>query len=289
MRVFDLGTHLISPSISSSSGRLVYYPQGDEFVNDWNNDPSSTRNYQDLVRRASQEQFRCSSLGGGMYFTFSYRRNFLFVTLSTPIPSNGEHVGFTFDYDYTYYGNVTDIVVAKNGTYSTFDSVQNGVLFESVQYIEPPKFKLGPNRFSLEFAFPVNITANQKTINFVRAKRNGTILIELERRSYPFAFADHVDSNDCTNFNVPSRIEVESIAASVVILLVYILLFVLCIVFSTLQPLKSRGLSPFITLFFLFTHLIVELRYHADIAQVGPSLCIWYAYGYFPMMQMTFL
>jgi hypothetical protein len=39
----------------------------------------------------------------------------------------------------------------------------------------------------------------------------------------------------------------------------------------------------------LFTHLIVELRYHADIAQVGPILCIWYAYGYFPMMQMTFL
>jgi hypothetical protein len=55
------------------------------------------------------------------------------------------------------------------------------------------------------------------------------------------------------------------------------------------RPMNSRGLSPHLTLFFLFVQLLLEIRNYFEIPSYQGSLCVYYAYGIFPLQAICFI
>jgi hypothetical protein len=82
---------------------------------------------------------------------------------------------------------------------------------------------------------------------------------------------------------------VDSEGVTIALLIVYLILFVICIIVSRFRPLNTREVSPCLTLFFLFTQLILETRNYVEISDVQQSLCLVYTFATYPLQQIVFI
>jgi hypothetical protein len=93
----------------------------------------------------------------------------------------------------------------------------------------------------------------------------------------------------CSNFLQPSRWEAYEYGSLVGTFVLYLVLLVLCMIFGKFQPLSSRGVSPHLSVGFLFAQLILEIRNYFPIPEFQGSLCFYYSFGYYPLQQICFL
>lgn len=93
---------------------------------------------------------------------------------------------------------------------------------------------------------------------------------------------------EMTRIYVPQRAEVLTITSLVIMLFIYLVVGVLSLIFGTCQPLKARGISPYLTIFFLFAQLAMEIRSYDYPTDYQASLCVYLAFGYYPLTQIVF-
>jgi hypothetical protein len=126
---------------------------------------------------------------------------------------------------------------------------------------------------------------NQRFIYYAELSQNTTNVTSHYHQRYDFSVLNS-PVIPCTNFLQPTRVEIYSLGVTITLLIVDFILFVLCIALSRFRPLNTRGVSPCLTLFFLFTQLILETRNYAEISDVQSSLnslCLYYTFAMYPL------
>jgi len=107
---------------------------------------------------------------------------------------------------------------------------------------------------------------------------------------YPMLWSNISQYNiPCANFLSPTRAETLNIGAMVFMMILYVVTFLVGLLFSQSQPLKSRGISPFGTMIFLIVDLGLEFQNWAPLSFLQQSLCLSQAYGIYPLEQTCFV
>lgn len=105
----------------------------------------------------------------------------------------------------------------------------------------------------------------------------------LDTRFYP-PFGENISYEARIGHEIPFyqfeftylRLEILHVSAYVIYLVFLILLFILCLIFSQREPLKSRGFVPFISLTIQFIHLFSGFPYYFISLENANFICIPY-------------
>lgn len=240
---------------------------------------------------ASNPGYQCSYIGYQKILEVNqlYLQNKMIISMTVPI--RGDQIGFGFDLN----GNISQsILVLTNGSFTrqyNHDSFNiNPLYLIGSSSISQTIFNIGPDYQTLTLIVPFIYLSNQRFIYYSEINSNNSTHY-FEKFDFPILRNGSLNKNtlNCTNFLQPNRGEIYNIHATVIMLVFYIFIFILCLIFSRFQPLKTRGLSPYLSLVFLFIELLLEIRNHFEIPSYQGSLCIYYAYGIYPFQQLCFI
>lgn len=212
------------------------------------------------------------------------------VMLSLTIPKvDSAQKGFGFDIN----GSISNSILglAMGSTVTQFKHSFNSTLnYLSGQATESQSiFEVGPLYYTITLLVPRDYLVSQNYIYYSEIL-NQTNQINItnhyfERFEYKVLSPDFID---CTNFLQPTRAETYNIPVLSVLLFAYIVLFILCLLFSRFKPLNARGISPFLTLIFLILQLALETRNYTLIPEFQGTLCVFLGYGIYPFQAICF-
>jgi hypothetical protein len=245
---------------------------------------------------ADASGYRCTYLGNSKILEIN---NFALqgqVSLSYTIPKSFGWFGFGFDQNLTlnqgYYfvqsqGQLFQTIRHNASLVTIYFGVVDAFLSESKSI-----FDLGALYQSINIVLPRNLLESQEMIYFVSGPpanvSQGLPPVHDYLESTKFNILND-PTVECSNFLEPARWEIYQVGSLISILVLYVLLFISCLILWKFQPLRSRGISPHLTLFFLFAQLVMEMRNYFSIPIFQGSLCFYYAFGYYPLQQVCFL
>lgn len=208
------------------------------------------------------------------------------ISMTVPIENN-RMIGFGFDLNGTISSSILSLSMGNqiqqyihdpNGTYLP--------ILDSQATISQSIFEIGPDYYTITLLVPTDYLINQKYIYYAEIFNQSLSSHYYEIYSYTMLQNYYVD---CTNFLEPLRVEIYNIPITVLLLCFYVVLAVLCILFSKKRPLNTRGISPLLTLTFLFLQLILEIRNYFEIPVFQGSLCVFLSYSIYPLQVICFI
>jgi hypothetical protein len=227
------------------------------------------------------------------------------MMISMTAPQRSGFIGFGFDLNGTISSSV--LAVSYQGTIQQWNHnssilnpsfvIASATTSKTIFGTIPGSASIGPDYFTVSILVPLSYLSSQKRIYYAEIPSlfdgNGTSIGPVLNSSHYFEVYDFsifkTPTVNCTNFLQPQRAEIYSIPALVIMLCLYVLLFVLCLVFYRFRPLNTRGISPFLTIFFLFLQLLLEVRNYAEVSDAQASLCFYYAFAMYPLQQIVFI
>jgi hypothetical protein len=149
-------------------------------------------------------------------------------------------------------------------------------------------YSIGPSYTTINVIVPSGYLTNQRFIYYAEVPTNATNVTSHFHQRFDYSVL-HPNNVPCTNFLQPTRVEVYSMGVTITLSIVYLILIIMCIALSRYRPMNTRGISPTLTLFFLFTQLILETRNYAEISDFQGSLCVYYTFAIYPLQQIVFI
>jgi hypothetical protein len=242
---------------------------------------------------ATNTGYKCHYLGNSKILEINSFAEQGQIYLAMTIPKVPGWVGFGFDNNHTLadaflfvaQDGLTWQAIGHNQSLSTtFQGVIDADSSESQSI-----FQLGQDT-TVDVLLSTTSVQSQSLIYYANGDSFNSTIVSKHTNTEKYTFSVLHDKNvECTNFLQPSRAEIYSSAATGTMLGIYVVTFILLCIFSRAQPLYSRGISPFLTLFFLFTQLLLEIRNYFFVTPFQGSLCFYYAFGYYPLQQVCFL
>lgn len=217
------------------------------------------------------------------------------LTLTTPIVAGW--VAFGFDTANRSLSSALLVLTSEKQNYQIFghnDSYSQSYvsILDVGSSTGVSIFNIGPEYQSISMFLPQRLFETQNVVFYAE----NTIDTMNSSQWGKHTFAETIEysvltgpEGTCTNFNLPSQNTVYSIPALSIVLIIYAITFILCVIFMKFQPLNSRGISPLLTLGFLFSQLLMEIRNLFFITEFQASLCFYLSYGYYPMQQLCFI
>lgn len=213
-----------------------------------------------IIYSIIESSYSCTYLGNQLILEFNKFTKNILLTLTKPL-TNNMTLFFGFD-------NINVIINDK------IQIINNSVIDAEIN-IANTVFNIGPLYQSISLFMSLDSFENQKIIIY-----NDEI--------YQFSILNS-PLIDCTNYLDPERIETYSIPVLSIVLFIYILFFIICLIFRNKQPLKSRGISPFLTIVFLIIQLTLEIRNYFYITPPQQSLCLYFIFSYYPLITICFI
>lgn len=172
---------------------------------------------------------------------------------------------------------------------SFIQTPESNLIMDYSLRVVPQLFSLGPSYYYANLIVPKSIFENQTHMFYVETS-NLQDLATVNAQSFKFQIGKD-EVKDCTNFVFPFRAEIYNLGGTVFILVIYVIIFIISLIayFFRRQPIYSRGLSPFLILFFCFAQLLTELRNYYYTTYEQASLCLFYSYLYYPSIQSCFI
>jgi hypothetical protein len=240
--------------------------------------------------------YQCTYLGDKRILEMNQIQNTWMLSLTIPMRFNTS-IGFGFDFN----GTIDNALLTLSDPYNQIQQIKHNAGVQNIPSylgaattISQTIFgswssrPIGPSYMTINIIVPNSYLINQKWIYYAELPPNVTNITSHSHTSYEFSIL-HTPYVPCTNFLQPTRVEVYSMGVTITLLIVYVILFILCILLSRVRPLNTRGVSPVLTLFFLFTQLILETRNYAEISDLQQSLCIYYTFAMYPLQQIVFV
>jgi hypothetical protein len=249
-----------------------------------------------ILSLAISQEYTCHYLGNRKTIEYMKFPDFNKALVSVVVPTSVGWKGFGFSANRTLDSTALIIISSGGSVYQAMN--HSGSLSQDFTTILDANvnsvdslFGIGPQYDTLSIFLPLDALANQKFIFYAESRQpisgNSTPKHDYSE-TYEFSIINSQSVN-CTNFLAPLRAEIYHPAPYAVVLGIYLILFVLLLGFSSFQPLKSRGLSPFLTVGFLFCQLVMEIKNYFPIDSPQASLCLYYAYGIFPLIEVIFM
>jgi hypothetical protein len=222
------------------------------------------------------------------YYLLDKQASISFVVPSSPTVSTGYVIGWN---DQPVL-DTNKLVYFTNSTLDVVVQTNTNFLLDSVIKIIPQIFGLGPAYKIISVLIPKRLIVNQTYLFYYQT--TSPFNIQNTTSISPEVFAFQIGSQstvDCTNFVTPFRAETYSLPGLVILLAIYVVMFICCLFYSIggAQPLRSRGISPYFVLFFCFVQLITEIRDYFYPPTSQASLCLFYAYLYYPALQTCYI
>jgi hypothetical protein len=217
------------------------------------------------------------------------------LSLTVPLRSNMS-IGFGFDFN----GTIDNALLVlsdpqnniaqfnhKNSTNSKAFIIASAADSQTIfgSWSTPP---IGPSYLTINMIVPTSYLKYQQFIYYAEVGSSNSTNGTHFHRQYTYSILNSPPI-PCTNFLQPTRVEIYNKGVTRSLLIVYALLFVLCACLCRFRPLNTRGVSPCLTIFFLFTQLILETRNYAEISDVQSSLCLYYTFAMYPLQQIVFI
>lgn len=238
----------------------------------------------------SNPGYECHYLGNQKILELNLFRQQSKVMLTLTAPIRENWIGFGFD------GNSTLYSLSKSTQMQQVDlngqKVSPATWLHSKSSPSNTIFAIGPLYQSVSILIPLNTLNSQKNVYYFEVSNLTALGLRRENMTFqeiwPFDILKDAKI-DCTNFLQPTRVEPYSYVALALVLALYSILFVLCIVFYRYNPLKTRGISPLLTLAFLAIQLLLEIRNYFEIPSFQGSLCFFYTFCIYPLQQICFI
>jgi hypothetical protein len=228
----------------------------------------------------------CTYLGNGKNLEYYFMDKYVSVSFVIAAPRNTINYGIGWN-DKNVFNQSNFVLFTNDSTVQTIGSF----LVDSVVKTVPQLFGVGPPYLYINILVTRGALVNQTHLFYVESTQDlHTNLSSAYTEVYSHAIGV-TTTQDCTNFVTPYRAETYSIAGMTILLAFYAGLFLLCCLFTLLnaQPLHTRGVSPFYILGFLFIQQLTEIRNYYYPTNVQSSLCLFYAYLYYPALQSCFI
>lgn len=243
--------------------------------------------------------YTCNYLGNRKIIEYNkfFLSGQISLTLTTPI-SNGKWVGMGFGPNPNFTGALL-IVSTGQTTFQMNSNLQYlpnyNIILDIGANVINTIFNIGPLYQSMSVFLSIYWFQQQNYIFYFELNSssvfNGTNIYipnpdVIEYYNYRILYDNYID---CTNFLAPTRAEIYSYYSLGFLLGLYVLLFILCLILFNKQPLKSRGISPYLTLFFLFAQLILEIRNYFYITPSQQTLCLYLGFGIYPLELICYI
>jgi hypothetical protein len=213
----------------------------------------------------------------------------IMLSLTVPIQSS---ISYIFGVDTGNGLNTSVLMISGQTTQqyyynSTFQSqIPLATTTSGVQ--SPTIFNIGSEYYTLNLLIPISVLTNQKKIYYTEVPLNSSSLL-LHMKNLHFHCLSIPPSIRMLN-NVQTSYNHHARKCTAIIHLgFYLIFFFCCLIVSRWKPMNTRGISPFLTLFFLFTQLAMEIRNYLVIPAFQGSLCVYYMYGVYPLQQICFI
>lgn len=239
----------------------------------------------------SQAGYQCNYLGEKKVLETNVFAKQKRVMISFTVPSFPNAIGFGFDFNKTF--SQSPLFIANSSDIQSFSHnntlLQSGIIDYSIT-LSQSIFNIGPLYYTMNIFFNLPLLDVQNYLYYTEFNdMNGTKHTKSQTINFKISDFLVTPKAECTNFAQPARSETFAPAAMGVVLGIYVIIFVICLIFSRFRPLNTRGISPFLTLIFIFIQLILEIKNHFVIPDFQGSLCTYLIYGIFPLQQICFI
>lgn len=233
--------------------------------------------------------YDCSYLGNRRTLEINQfaKQNKIMLSFTTPtLDLNSKLIGFGFDNNRS---KDLGTFLIKNG--SNLEEYNHNPRIKIINYYDASAaselsvFDIGP------YYTTFNVLVGK---DFLQSSQNMIYYAEIEKGYHSYLENISIkavvgNQIECTNFNQPTRAESLSPISLGIVLGVYLFFFILCLIFCRFRPMNTRGVSPFLTLMFIFTQLALEIKNHLPLPNFQQALCVYLGFGIFPLQQLCFI